>query len=206
MSNDDDDIDIVLRRVASNTVTESKQLKCDERPMMRYFDSRLLLHNQLQRGRNTWDSLNMDDLYMELSRIIFIICSVILHSGQTSVIPTLFLTGTSTNAATRNARAGKYARRHHQMLLSIPIPAQRVILTVTANKVQLIKLICTSTSNTMQIWICDGQLADRHDLRTTHEEADVVIIQQSVHLATTGINNIRVVADVTDVIITPPNS
>ena len=29
---------------------------------MRYFDSVLLLHNQLQRGRNTWDSLKMDDL------------------------------------------------------------------------------------------------------------------------------------------------
>ena len=50
---------------------------------------------------------------------------------------------TSIKAATRNTRAGKDASRHHQLLLSTPIPAQKVILTVTTNMVQLIKLICT---------------------------------------------------------------
>ena len=57
-------------------------------------------------------------------------------------------------------------------------------------------------------------LTDRHDLHTTHEQADIVIIQQAVHLAPTGINSIRVVADDTynDIclccccIITPPSS
>ena len=48
------------------------------------------------------------------------------------------------------------------------------------------------------VQICDGQFADRYDLHTTYEEADVVIIQQAVHLAATGINSIRVVADDTD--------
>ena len=51
------------------------------------------------------------------------------------------------------------------------------------------------------VQICDGQLADRHDFRTTHEDADVVIIQQAVHLTPTGINSIRVVADDTDVFV-----
>ena len=51
------------------------------------------------------------------------------------------------------------------------------------------------------VQICDGQLAERNEFRTTHEEADVVIIQQAVHLATTGINSIRVVADDTDVFV-----
>ena len=100
-----------------------------------------------------------------------------------------------------------------------PISAQKVILTVTANTVLLIKLICTylrhnadmlpQNGNTLVITgpdptpvqICDGQFADRHDFRTTHEEADVVIIQQAVHLATTGINSIREVADDPDVFV-----
>ena len=74
---------------------------------------------------------------MELSRIVFIICSVILHSGYTSVIPTLFLTGTMTTVSKVPLGIPK------QLLLSTHIPAQKVILTVTANKVQLIKLKCT---------------------------------------------------------------
>ena len=46
-----------------------------------------------------------------------------------------------------------------------------------------------------------GQVQERQDLRTTHEEADVIIAQQVVHLAETGHSNIRVLADDTDVFV-----
>ena len=46
-----------------------------------------------------------------------------------------------------------------------------------------------------------GQVQERQDLRTTHEEADVIIAQHVVHLAETGHNSIRVLADDTDVFV-----
>ena len=87
---------------------------------------------------------------------------------------------------TRNTRAGKDASRHHQLLLNTPLPPQKVILTVTSNKIQLIKLIVTyledhanilpQNGNNLVITgpeptpvqICDLQVTLRHDLRTTH--------------------------------------
>jgi hypothetical protein len=49
----------------------------------------------------------------------------------------------SIKATTRNTRAAKDASRQHQLLLIAPLPPQKVTLTVTANKVQLINFICT---------------------------------------------------------------
>jgi len=51
------------------------------------------------------------------------------------------------------------------------------------------------------VQISDMQVTPRHDLSTTHEEADVVIIPQVVHVALAGVNNIRVVADDTDAFV-----
>ena len=49
--------------------------------------------------------------------------------------------------------------------------------------------------------ICNGVVTDLPHLRTTHEEADAVIIHQVVYLARSGKNSIRVIADVTDVFV-----
>ena len=38
-----------------------------------------------------------------------------------------------------------------------------------------------------------------HDLSTTHEEADVIIIQQCYHLAKEGVDELRIECDDTDV-------
>lgn len=46
----------------------------------------------------------------------------------------------STKGVTRTAR-GKEASRHHQLSLSTQLPSQKVVLTVSYNKVQLIVLI-----------------------------------------------------------------
>ena len=49
--------------------------------------------------------------------------------------------------------------------------------------------------------ICEGIMRDRPDLRTTHEEADVIIIQQVFHLVDVGKSNIHIIVDDTDVFI-----
>ena len=51
------------------------------------------------------------------------------------------------------------------------------------------------------IQIFDGHVSKRPDLLTTHEEADVIIIQQVVHLAESDSSSIIVVADDTDVFV-----
>lgn len=120
---------------------------------------------------------------------------------------------------TRSSRAGKDASRQHQLSLLTPLPSQKVCLTVKKNKVQLINLIwlyirehqdllpqngnalVVTGSLPTPMQVSDGQVQERQDLRTTHEEADVIIAQQVVHLAETGHSNIRVLADDTDVFV-----
>ncbi len=119
----------------------------------------------------------------------------------------------------RTFRAGKDASRQHELSLLTPHPSQKVCLTVTKNKVQLTNLIwvylrkhhdllpqngkalVVTGSEPTPMQVIDGQVMERQDLRTTHEEADVIIAQQVVHLAETGHNSIRVLADDTDVFV-----
>ena len=42
---------------------------------------------------------------------------------------------------------------------------------------------------------------EKTDLKTTHEEADVIIVQQIVHLALKGAQSIQVISDDTDVFV-----
>ena len=51
------------------------------------------------------------------------------------------------------------------------------------------------------IEITNGIEHQRHDIKTTHEEADVIIVQQVVHLASARVTNIRVICDDTDVFL-----
>jgi len=55
--------------------------------------------------------------------------------------------------------------------------------------------------NDIPVQIQMGDLTDRNDLRISHEEADVIIIQQMVHLMLRGANPIQVICDDTDVVI-----
>lgn len=120
---------------------------------------------------------------------------------------------------TRTSRAGKNASRQHQLSMLTPLPPQKVCLTVTKNKVQLINLICEylrqhndllpQNGNVLVVTgaeptpmeVCNRNVQERSDLCTTHEEADVIIVQQVVHLANTGKSSIRVIADDTDVFV-----
>ena len=62
------------------------------------------------------------------------------------------------------------------------------------------RLVVTGQDPT-PIEVSDGKVTLRHDLHTTHEEADVVIVQQMVHVALTGASSIRVISDDTDVFV-----
>ena len=83
-----------------------------------------------------------------------------------------------------------------------------MILTVTANKVQVINIIynyikenaallprnasrCVVTGpDPTPIEIYTGRVTPRDDIRTKHEEADVIIVQQMVQLASIAVQNI----------------
>ena len=79
-----------------------------------------------------------------------------------------------------------------------PLTPQKVILIVTANKVQLISIIYNFIKENAALLprnalrfvvtgpdptpneIYKGRVTPRDDIRTTHEEADVIIVQQMV--------------------------
>ena len=120
--------------------------------------------------------------------------------------------------ATRSARAGKEASRRHQLSLSTPLPSQKVTLTVTENKVQLIKLTIKYITDNMEMFpqgsklvvtgpdptpleIHHGALQHRTDLTTTHEEADIIIVQQMTYLGLEGVATMHVISDDTDVMV-----
>jgi hypothetical protein len=61
------------------------------------------------------------------------------------------------------------------------------------------KLVITGTES-IPIEISNGSSTLRDDLKTMHEEADVIIVQQISKLASTaGITSIKVISDYTDV-------
>ena len=93
------------------------------------------------------------------------------------------------------------------------LPSQKVVLTVSSNKKQLIDLILTeliyhkdmlngklviTDNDPVPIQINQGGVSRRDDMTITHEEADTMIIQQ---VASVGAANVLVVADDTDVFV-----
>ena len=104
----------------------------------------------------------------------------------------------SIKSGTRSCRAGSQASRWHKVSPNTPLPSQKVILNVTENKVKVIDLICeqlldrvlhvqttdstsyhrlvVTGSNPVPKEVNIGIVLQCHDLKTTHEEADVIII------------------------------
>jgi len=129
----------------------------------------------------------------------------------------------SIKSNTRSFRAGQKVRKRHKLSPSTPLPPQQVVLNVSENKIQIIDIICqqllqrvqhiqtTGTtschslvvtgSNTTPQEVSLGVLIQRGDLTTSHEEADVVMVQQAVALANQGINCMKVICDDTDVFV-----
>ena len=124
----------------------------------------------------------------------------------------------SINGETRAAGARNGAVKRHVLNAQTLLPSQKVTLGATENKIQLIELICqyikdqchmlpstnklvVTSQNPVPFEICNGVVLQRVDLRTTHEEADVIIVQQVVKLAEDGVSSMKVICDDTDVFI-----
>jgi hypothetical protein len=129
----------------------------------------------------------------------------------------------STKSTTRSARANG-ASRVFQLHKDSKLPAQKVLLSVSENKKQLIDMIITEIleddifmdRNTQHhvlvmtgeeetpLQIKKGQVQERRDIKTMHEEADVILIQQVLACTRkdiTASKNISVVCDDTDVFV-----
>ena len=89
--------------------------------------------------------------------------------------------------------------RVHKLTLDAPAPAKQVVLANMKNKIQLNallvdglfdpKFVADATQNhvltiagvsDIPVEITDGKTTNRQDLRSTHEEADVIITQHSI--------------------------
>ena len=126
----------------------------------------------------------------------------------------------STKDVTRSVR--KSGSRVHQLNVNTQLPPQKVVLTVTENKKQLIDIICselkgdtafhrdhihkhklvvTSQDKTPVEISNGGVIINRSDMDTTHEEADVVLVQQMLTVSRENPAGITVVSDDTDVFV-----
>ncbi|KAG0711417.1 hypothetical protein GWK47_020644 [Chionoecetes opilio] len=127
----------------------------------------------------------------------------------------------STKSTTRCNRTTE-ASRVHRLALDTPLPHQKVVLTVSENKSQLMEIICeeltrdttfhrdytmihklviTSSNNTPVEISYGGVVIHREDMSTSHEETDCIIVQQVVTVATEYQVGVSVIADGTDVFI-----
>ena len=129
----------------------------------------------------------------------------------------------SIKSITRTARAGQEVRQKHQLSLNTPLPPQQVILTVTSNKVQIIDFICTQVvvkvkmtpqtgvrhthslvvtgPDQTPVEVRPGVTVARGEMKTSHEEADTIILQQVVAIANQGAKCVSVICDDTDVFL-----
>ena len=126
----------------------------------------------------------------------------------------------STKNVTRSGRESE-ASRVYQLTENMPLPSQKAVLTVAANKVQLMSIICNSIindhvfhrmhttrnklvitgSNNVPTEIHRAVAIARHDVATSHEEADNIIAQQAIMCAKERSGTVLVLADDTDVFI-----
>ena len=98
---------------------------------------------------------------------------------------------------TRSKRAGtKVTRKYHLHLESI-LPPQHVVLKMQENKVQLLQILCehllqqgssigrlhklvVTSQQSVPVQVTNNRSEPRLEFKTDHEEADVIIVQQTV--------------------------
>lgn len=119
----------------------------------------------------------------------------------------------STKDVTRSSRENK-SSRVYSLTNNTRLPVQSVVLAVAKNKAQLIDLIVDDLKlhadefqskrlvitgkDAVPVELNHGQLSQRPDMLTTHEEADTIIIQQVSQIRD---GTVLVVADDTDVFL-----
>ena len=118
----------------------------------------------------------------------------------------------SIKSDTRMERLGQLNRTHN-LMISSPLPSKDIVLKVTKTKVQLIaiiaenllqhfidsqnKLIVTADGAPEEIY--DGIRMVRTDMKTSHEEADVIIPQQIMYAIMEGKDSVKVIAEDADI-------
>ena len=97
-------------------------------------------------------------------------------------------------------RAKNIAYHRHKTTLTSILPSKVKVLQCTSKKTQLIDIIVSylvekvseaklnhtfvvTGSDDTPVQVKKGQIMNRHDLTTTHEEDDVIIVQRCYHLA-----------------------
>ena len=122
----------------------------------------------------------------------------------------------SIKSSTRLDR-GKFSDRTHTLILTSPLPIKTITLNSSHNKVQLINLICeqlvsmaTSMNESRSLLITgpspphievkQGIALTRDDIQTTHEEADLIMVQQAYQpVLYYGTKIVSIISDDTDV-------
>ena len=108
----------------------------------------------------------------------------------------------------------------HHLTTATILSAQKVVLTVTENKKQLINIICEELQNDKDfidsfshkhtllitgegdpVEITRGRVIPRPDIFTSHEETDIIIIQQTFMAVEQGAECLSLMADDTDIYI-----
>lgn len=134
-----------------------------------------------------------------------------MDSGDVYLVFDRYMEG-SIKESTRNER-DQGASRVYTLRPATRLPSQKVILTVSRNKKQLIDLISEDLishkdvfnnklvitgNDPVPVQIEQGVVSRREDMAIMHEEADTMLIQQ---VASVGVANALVVADDTDVFV-----
>ena len=121
----------------------------------------------------------------------------------------------SPKSSTRSQRAKNIAFLHHLTLQTV-LPSKEGTLSCAGNKVQLIDIISEYITNNVAknhfkntlmitgsedipIEVCDGNVSMKNEMRTTHEEADMIIVQQCYWLIKKGCTAVKIISDDTDV-------
>ncbi len=127
----------------------------------------------------------------------------------------------STKSSTRISRMAEGCKEF-QLSPTAPLPSQKICLTITQNKKQLIDIICKDLQ-TDKHFHCNstqkhklmitgqeeapveisfgGVVIQRCDIATTHEEADNIIVQQAMQVAVDEQKQVPILADDTDVYV-----
>ena len=123
----------------------------------------------------------------------------------------------STKGVTRCGRGSTHSRIH-QLSLTMQLPPKKNIMTVQGNKQQLIQLIVDDLQthalqdpaitrklvitgqNETPIEINMHVKIEREGMRTTHEEADNILVQQMVYVVKETGKDVSVISDDTDVL------
>lgn len=124
----------------------------------------------------------------------------------------------SIKSSTRNSRAKNLAYRH-KIDLNTVLPSKDKVLSCTSNKVQLINIVCqylrkkvsegtfnhrfvVTGAEEIPIQVLNGFESPTYDLRTSHEEADNIIVQQCYKTSQKlNYNIVRIISDDADVFV-----